>query len=90
MLPCHYLVSDATKRFGRYVGLYLQTEIVEDAVVRNLPSFNRFLEAAALTSGEILVYTNIATDCGVSSATVKYYVDILTDTLFGYIVHAYT
>ena len=90
MLPRHYLVSDATKRLGGYVGLYLQTEIVEEAVVRNLPSFNRFLEAAALTSGEILVYTNIAADCGVSSATVKSYFDILTDTLFGYIVPAYT
>ena len=90
MLPRHYLVADATKRLGGYVGLYLQTEIVEEAVVRNLPSFNRFLEAAALTSGEILVYTNIAADCGVSSATVKSYFDILEDTLFGYIVPAYT
>ena len=89
MLPRHYLVADATKRIGGYVGLYLQTEIVEEAVVRNLPSFNRFLEAAALTSGEILVYTNIAADCGVSSATVKSYFDILEDTLFGYIVPAY-
>ena len=53
MLPRHYLVADATKRLGGYVGLYLQSEIVEEAVVRNLPSFNRFLEAAALTSGEV-------------------------------------
>ena len=90
MLPRHYLVADATKRLSGYVGLYLQTEIVQEAVVRNLPSFNRFLEAAALTSGEILVYTNVAVDCGVSSATVKSYFDILTDTLFGYIVPAYT
>ena len=48
MLPRHYLVADATRRLSGYVGLYLQTEIIEEAVVRNLPSFNRFLEAAAL------------------------------------------
>lgn len=90
MLPRHYLVADATKRLTGYVGLYLQSEIVEEAVVRNLPSFNRFLEVAALTSGEILVYTNVAADCGVSSATVKSYFDILTDTLFGYVIPAYT
>lgn len=90
MLPRHYLVSDASKRLAGYVGLYLQTEIVEEAIVRNLPSFSRFLEAAALTSGEILVYSNVAADCGVSSATVKSYFDILTDTLFGYIIPAYT
>ena len=29
MIPRHYLVEDATRRLGGYVGLYLQTEIVE-------------------------------------------------------------
>lgn len=90
MIPRHYLVEDASRRLSGYVGLYLQTEIVEEAVVRNLPSFNRFLEAAALTSGEMLVYNNVAADCGVSSVTVKSYFDVLVDTLFGYIVPAYT
>ena len=90
MIPRHYLVEDATRRLGGYVGLYLQTEIVEEAVVRTLPSFNRFLEAAALTSGEMLIYNNVASDCSVNAVTVKSYFDILVDTLFGYIVPAYT
>lgn len=90
MLPRHYLVADAVRRLGGYVGLYLQTEIVAEAVVRNLPSFNRFLEAAALTSGEMLVYSNIAADCGISAVTARSYFDILVDSLFGYIVPAYT
>ena len=90
MLPRHYLVADASKRLSGYVGLYLQTEIVDQAVVRNLPSFNRFLEVAALTSGEMLVYANVAQDCGVSAVTVRSYFDILTDTLFGYVIPAYT
>lgn len=90
MLPRHYLVADASKRLAGYVGLYLQTEIAEEALVRSLTSFTRFLEAAALTSGEMLVYTNVAADCGVSSVTVRSYFDILVDTLFGYIIPAYT
>lgn len=90
MIPRHYLVGDASRRLSGYVGLYLQTEIVDEAIVRNLPSFNKFLEAAALTSGEMLVYSNIAADCGVSSVTVKSYFEILIDTLFGYMVPAYT
>lgn len=90
MLPRHYLVADATKRLSGYVGLYLQTEIVDEAVVRNLPSFNRFLEVAALTSGEMLVYANVAQDCGVSAVTARSYFDILVDTLFGYVIPAYT
>lgn len=90
MIPRHYLVGDASRRLSGYVGLYLQTEIVDEAIVRNLPSFNKFLEAVALTSGEMLVYSNIAADCGVSSVTVKSYFEILIDTLFGYMVPAYT
>ena len=90
MLPRHYLIKDASKRLRGYVGSYLRTEIVEEARIRNLSSFNRFLEAAALTSGEMLVYNNIAADCGVSSVTVKSYFEILVDTLFGYIIPAYT
>ncbi|MBO7440727.1 MAG: ATP-binding protein [Bacteroidales bacterium] len=90
MIPRHYLTANAQKRLADYVGVYLQTEIVQEALVRNLPSFNRFLESAALTSGEMVVYSNIAADCGVSTVTVKSYFEILKDTLFGYFVPAYT
>jgi len=38
-------------------------------------------EIAALTNGEIVNYTNIAGECGVSSPTVKEYFQILEDTL---------
>ena len=89
MIPRHYLISDARKRIQGYIGTYLNVEIQAEAIVRNLPSFNRFLESAALTSGEMLVYNNIATDCGVSAVTVKSYFEILTDTLFGYVIPAY-
>ena len=90
MIPRHYLIQNATKRIRGYVGNYLQSEIMEEARVRNLAVFNRFLEAAALTSGEMLVFSNVAADCGVSSVTAKAYFEILEDTLFGYTVPAYT
>ncbi len=89
MLPRHYLTINAKKRLQGYVGVYLQEEIIAEALVRNLPSFNRFLEIAALTSGEMVNYNNIATDCGVSAKTIKEYFTILVDTMFGYYVPAY-
>jgi len=55
-----------------------------------LRTFTRFLEIAALTNGEIVNFTNIATDCGISSPTVKEYFSILEDTMFGYFVPAFT
>lgn len=90
MLPPHYLAKDPTHRLSAYVDIYLREEIREEALVRNLNGFRRFLEVAALTNGEIVNYTNIAADCGVSANTVKGYFSILEDTLIGYMVPAYT
>ncbi|MDR1882165.1 MAG: AAA family ATPase [Prevotella sp.] len=89
MLPRHYLVENAWKRLQAYVGVYLQEEIKTEALVRNLASFNRFLEAAAHTNGEMVNYQNIATDCGVSANTAKEYFSILVDTMLGYMMPAY-
>lgn len=54
-----------------------------EAKIRNIGAFSKFLEAAAFTNGEIVNYTNIASDCNVSSVTVKEYFQILEDTLIG-------
>ena len=57
--------------------------------MRNLKAFQRFLEVAALTDGEMVNNNNIATDCGVSATTVSAYFDILEDTLIGYRIPAF-
>lgn len=90
MLPRHYLVDNPVKRIQAYIGDYLQQEIVEEAIVRNLDSFTRFLQVAALSNTEIVNYTNIAQDCGVSSKTVKEYFTILEETMLGFYLPAYT
>ena len=46
-------------------------------LTRNIPAFSRFLEVAALTNGQMLNYTNIARECGITSPTVKEYFQIL-------------
>lgn len=89
MLPRHYTVENANLRLKGYVEVYLKEEIQQEALVRELDSFGRFLEIAAITDGEILNYENIASDCGVSAKTVKEYFRILYDTLIGYEVPAY-
>ncbi len=83
LLPRHYLSDESQKLISAYVGSYLQDEIMAEAKIRNISSFNRFLEAAAFSNGEIVNYSNIATECGVSSPTVKEYFQILEDTLIG-------
>lgn len=90
MLPTHYLARNPRRMLSAYVDVYLKEEILEESLVRNLMGFQRFLEIAALTNGEIVNYANIASECGVSAQTVKSYFDILEDTLVGYMIPAYT
>ena len=55
MLPPHYLAKNPHRRLSAYIDVYLKEEIKEEALVRNLNTFQRFLEVAALTDGENLV-----------------------------------
>ena len=89
MIPRHYMVEDATNRLSGYVKVYLDEEIREEGEVRQLDAFERFMEVAAISDGEMLNYSNIAADCGVSAKTVKSYFQILYDTLIGYEIPAF-
>ena len=90
MIPNHYTAKDPRRRLSGYIDVYLKEEIQQEALVRKLGNFTRFLEVAALTDGEMVNYNNIATDCGVSASTVREYFGILQDTLIGYMIPAYT
>lgn len=83
LIPRHYLSDNPGKLMASYIGAYLQDEIAAEARARNIGSFSLFLEKAAFSNGEMVNYSNIATDCGVSSPTIKEYFQILEDTLIG-------
>ncbi|MBU0488933.1 MAG: DUF4143 domain-containing protein [Bacteroidetes bacterium] len=90
MIPRHYLVKNAWERLRAYIGVYLEEEIREEAISRRLKLFSRFMEVAAYSNGEMIVYKNIAADCGIDQRTVKDYFDILRDTLIGYFIPGFT
>ena len=83
LLPKHYLSENPKKLISAYIGSYLQDEIIAEAKIRNIDVFAKFLAASAFSNGEIVNYTNIASECGVSSPTIKEYFQILEDTLVG-------
>ncbi len=90
MIPRHYMVNNPWERFQAYIGVYLNEEIREEALSRNLRTFSRFMEVAAISNGEMMVYKNIAQDCGIDYRTVKDYFEILVDTLTGYFIQGFT
>ena len=88
-LPRIYQAARPRRLLDAYVADYLREEVAAEGLVRNLPSFSGFLDAAALSDGEMVNFANIARECGVSSPTAKAYFEILEDTLLGRWLPAY-
>lgn len=84
LLPPHFLSPDPIRDLRSYVADYLKEEIAAEAAVQSIPAFSEFLRVAALTSGELLNYTNVAREAGVSAKVVRSYFQILEDTLLGF------
>ena len=80
-LPRIYESARPRQLLDAYIADYLREEVAAEGLVRNLPAFSGFLDAAALSDGDPVNYSNIARECGVSGPTAKSYFDILTDTL---------
>jgi len=89
-LPPIVLSDEPERDLRDYCGEYLKEEIQAEGLVRNLPAFTRFLEAAALSNGELLSYSTAARDCGVALKTVREYFQILVDTLLGHFLEPWT
>lgn len=88
-LPPVYQAERAQRLLRSYVGDYLKEEVAAEGLARNLPVFSRFLDAAALSDADLVNFSNIARDCGVSGNAVKGYFGILEDTLLGRWLPAY-
>ena len=82
-LPRVFSAERPARLLDAYVADYLKEEVAAEGLVRNLPAFFGFLDAAALSDGELISFSNIGTDCGVSGPTAKAYFEILEDTLLG-------
>lgn len=90
LLPPHFLSPNPVDDLRAYVGDYLKEEIAAEALTANVPAFAEFLRVAALTSSELLNYTNVARESGVSAKVVRSYVSILEDTYLGYRIAPWT
>jgi predicted AAA+ superfamily ATPase len=87
LLPAHYVQPSPRKSLNAYVCDYLREEIRAEGLVRNLPAFSRFLDAAVFSHGAMINFTNIGSDCGIDVKTVKEYFEILKDSYIGYFLH---
>jgi predicted AAA+ superfamily ATPase len=84
LLPPHFLSPNPIEDLRAYVGDYLKEEIAAEALTQDIPAFAEFLRVAAVTSSDLLNYTNVARESGVSAKVVRSYFRILEDTHLGF------
>jgi predicted AAA+ superfamily ATPase len=89
LIPLAYTEEDPRDFLESYIQVYLQEEIVQEGLIRNIGSFTRFLESASFSQGSILNMSTVARDCAVSRKTVEGYFDILNDLQIGYRIHLF-
>lgn len=89
-LPQVYLSNDPPEELKAYINMYLKEEILEEALVRKLQSFARFLQTSAITSGTMINFSSLSNDIAVPASTIREYYGILEDTLVGFILPAWT
>ena len=89
-LPVIYKCSEYYEELSAYVSLYLKEEIQNEALTRNVPAFAEFLDLIALSNGQEINYESFSRDLQVSPNTLKNYIEILNDTLLGFVLPGYT
>lgn len=83
-LPSVYAQTEPKKYLEAYVKTYLEEEIRQEGLTRNLSAFTRFLEAASFSQGSVLNISSVARECAVERKVVENYFSILEDLMIAY------
>ena len=75
--------------YSSYVSTYLERDINE-LISADSITFTKFLTAVAARTGEMLNYSNIASEIGVSEPTIKKWISILERTGIVYLLQPYS
>jgi len=89
-LPSVYREKDPKKYLESYVKTYLEEEIQQEGLTRNLASFSRFLETASFSQGSVLNVSEIAREAAVERKVVENYFSIIEDLLIGSKIYPFT
>ena len=76
--------------YQSYVKTYLERDVNQLIKTKNHLTFVRFMTAVAARTGQILNYTSIASEVGVSEITIKEWISILEKSGLVYILKPYT
>lgn len=82
-LPAVFSAKNKTDYLHSYVQTYIQQEVIQEGVSRNLGAFARFLETASFSQGSVLNITEVGREAAVGRKVVEDYFCALEDLLVG-------
>ena len=89
-LPGLFNTENPDQFLNAYLQTYLKEEIEQEARVRDLGAFARFLEVASLCQGSVMNMSNVARETGVHRKVVENYFSILEDLMIAYQIPAFS
>ena len=73
-----------SEALSAYISTYIERDIRQFYDIKELNLFQRFLQLCANRIGQLLNYSNIASDCGVSVPTIQNWISILEQSFIIY------
>jgi len=89
-LPAVFQEKEKERFLESYVMTYLEEEVKQEGLVRNLGSFSRFLESASFSQGSTLSISEVARSCSITRRVAENYFSIANDLLIAHFLPAFT
>jgi predicted AAA+ superfamily ATPase len=90
-LPAAFEAGRSFRRtLESYADAHVEEEVLREMAARNLGDYGRFLELAAVESGNPIDLTRVSRESGVAISTLRGFYSVLGDTLLGFSLPPYT
>ena len=86
---CSIKDMDRNIFFSSYVNTYIERDVRKLINIGNTESFKMFMRDVAIRNGKTLNYSDIASDIGVSSNTIKEWISVLVSSRIIYLLEPY-
>jgi len=80
---------DPADWLGSYVGTYIERDVRTISNIGDLTAFQRFIELCAGRTAQLLNYSALAADCGISQPTAKAWLSVLETSFIAFRLQPY-
>ncbi len=90
LLPTAWTQENPKKYLETYVHTYVNEEVAQEGLARNIDTFSKFLESASFSQGQLLNFSEIGREVGIHRQVVATYFSILEDLLLAIRLNPFT